>query len=63
MILDLPITPILSLLFGLHCVIGIIAAIIAQNKGLNFRRWLILGLIGGTVALIAVLVNPSKTQL
>jgi len=35
---------------------GAIAALVAQRKGLNFCLWLILGLIGGTAALVAALI-------
>ncbi|MEB3337621.1 MAG: hypothetical protein VKJ46_09175 [Leptolyngbyaceae bacterium] len=38
-----------------HCVIGGVAAIVAQRKGFPLRQWIILGQIGGTVALIAAL--------
>ncbi|HBS71432.1 MAG TPA: hypothetical protein DEP38_26610 [Cyanobacteria bacterium UBA9226] len=50
-------TNYLYLLLGLHCLIGITAAIVARKKGLNFQLWLILGLIGGTVALVAALLK------
>ena len=50
----------LYLLLGLHGIIGITAAMIARKKGLNFQLWLILGLIGGTVALVAVLLKPDR---
>ncbi len=59
--LNLPIEPgNLYLLLGLHCLIGVTAAIIAQKKGLNFRLWLILGLIGGTVVLVAALLKKDN---
>jgi hypothetical protein len=35
---------------------GAIAALVARRKRLNFRLWLILGLIGGTAALVAALI-------
>jgi hypothetical protein len=44
-----------SILFTLHCLIGLGAALVARQKGLSFKRWLWLGLLGGTIALIAVL--------
>jgi hypothetical protein len=37
----------------LHCTIGFAAALVAQRRGLPFRKWLVMGLVGGTVALIA----------
>lgn len=59
--LNLPIEPgNLYLLLGLHSIIGVTAAIIAQKKGLNFPLWLILGLIGGTVALVAALLKKDN---
>jgi Na+-transporting NADH:ubiquinone oxidoreductase subunit NqrE len=40
-------------LSALHCAIGLAAALVAQRRGLPFRKWLVIGLIGGTAALIA----------
>ncbi|MEQ9668274.1 hypothetical protein [Coleofasciculus sp. G2-EDA-02] len=48
------------LLLTIHCIIGIIAALLARHKGFDFRRWLIIGLIGGTPALIVALVVKPK---
>lgn len=45
--------PVFSLMMVLHCIIGSVAALVARRKGLNFGLWLVLGWIGGTVALIA----------
>jgi hypothetical protein len=46
--------PSLILIAGtLHCIIGVIAAIVAKQKGYEFRVWLPMGLIAGTPALIA----------
>jgi hypothetical protein len=44
-----------GILFTLHCLIGLGAALVARHKGLSFKRWLWLGLLGGTIALITVL--------
>ncbi|KGF73584.1 hypothetical protein DO97_19120 [Neosynechococcus sphagnicola sy1] len=52
---DLPIDATLYLLLNLHCLLGGIAAIIAQRKGRHLGRWLILGLVGGTLALVAAI--------
>ncbi|GET44509.1 hypothetical protein [Microseira wollei] len=52
---DLPIDPILYLMLSLHCVIGALAAMIAQNKGRSLNLWLPLGLVVGTPALIVAL--------
>jgi hypothetical protein len=57
---DLPINPILYLMLNLHCLIGGIAAVIARRQGRNLGVWLIIGLIGGTFALIAVLLIKDK---
>lgn len=54
--LDLPLQPYLYLLLAGHCIIGAIAAIIAQRKGYKLLTWVILGLIGGTAALVAALI-------
>jgi hypothetical protein len=52
---DFPIDSPLYLLLGVHCLNGVIATIVAQSKGRNLSQWLILGLIGGTVALVAAI--------
>jgi hypothetical protein len=44
----------------LHCLIGITAAIVAYQKGLNLKRWIFIGIIGGTPALIAALLAKTK---
>jgi hypothetical protein len=41
---------------------GAIAALVARRKGLNFRLWLILALIGGTAALVAALITKPNDQ-
>ncbi|WRH66397.1 MAG: hypothetical protein RSE13_22925 [Planktothrix sp. GU0601_MAG3] len=44
----------------LHGIIGAIAAFVAQQKGRSYPRWLMIGLIGGTPALIvALLLKPT----
>ena len=43
------------LLAFLHCLIGGIAALVARQKGYNFRRWLLYGLIGGSAGLAIAL--------
>jgi hypothetical protein len=60
MMLELPIIPTVSLLAVLHCAIGLTAAAIAYRKGLNQNRWLVWGLIGGTVALVMALLSEEK---
>lgn len=57
---DVATTPAPYILFTLHCLIGIGAAIAARRKGLDGKRWLVLGLIGGTVALVAVWFKPAQ---
>jgi hypothetical protein len=47
----------------LHAIIGAIAAFVAQQKGRSYPRWLIIGLIGGTPALIvALLLKPTSVS-
>jgi hypothetical protein len=41
-----------------HCLVGLVAAQIAQRKGYDLGRWIIWGTIGGTVALVDVLRRP-----
>lgn len=43
-----------------HCLMGTLAAIAAHKKGLNLRRWIIFGIIGGTPALIAAILAKPK---
>lgn len=45
-----------------HCFIGFIAALVAQQKGYNFRRWLFWGLIGGTPTLIIAVLSKPKSD-
>jgi hypothetical protein len=44
----------------LHCFMGGLAAISAHKKGLNLKRWIIFGIIGGTPALIAAILAKPK---
>lgn len=56
----------LILIAGLaaHCFIGFIAALVAQQKGYNFKNWLFWGLIGGTPTLIiAFLIKPKSDSI
>ncbi|NJK29249.1 MAG: hypothetical protein HC851_17990 [Acaryochloris sp. RU_4_1] len=57
---DLPFWPTVSVLMFLHCAIGLSAAVLARQKGLDFQSWLVKGLIGGTVALIIVARTQSE---
>lgn len=47
----------------LHCIIGLVAAAVAQRRGFPAGKWLLWGLIGGTVALVSALLMtpPGKT--
>jgi hypothetical protein len=49
--------------FSLHCLIGGIATIIAGLKGYRLGAWLLLGLIGGTFALVAAIALQEKPRL
>lgn len=44
----------------LHCLIGLSAGIIADNKGYSFPLWLSIGTIAGTFGLIASLTLKKK---
>ena len=55
MLTSLNYLPVILTLAILHCIIGAIAAVIAHQKGRNFPRWLIIGLIAGTPSLIVAL--------
>jgi hypothetical protein len=44
-----------------HCLLGVSATIVAVRKGRDWRGWLPIGLIGGTLALvIALRLKPSQ---
>lgn len=54
---------VILILAILHGVIGTIAAFVARRKGRSYPRWLIIGLIGGTPALIvALLLKPNPNN-
>lgn len=48
------------ILATVYCVMGTLAAIAAHKKGLNLKRWIIFGIIGGTPALIAAILAKPK---
>ncbi|MGH2413249.1 MAG: hypothetical protein ACRDEA_06080 [Microcystaceae cyanobacterium] len=48
------------LLLSIHCFMGLIAAIIALNKGRSLGLWLFLGLTCGIAALIVALLMKPK---
>lgn len=52
--------PLLWLPMFLHCLIGLVAAQVAFRKGYDLSRWLLWGLVGGTVALIDALRRPRR---
>jgi len=60
-LIDLKMQPLLLTLLTLHCVMGVMAAIVAQRKGKNFRQWLIWGLIGGTPTLLVAIFRADLT--
>ncbi|NJN32418.1 MAG: hypothetical protein HC824_19820 [Synechococcales cyanobacterium RM1_1_8] len=50
------------LLLNLHFAIGTLAAFTAQRKGRKLSRWLVIGWIGGTPALVAALWLKPESQ-
>lgn len=60
---NLPVANQVIILGTAHCLLGLTATAIAYGKGRNFRRWLAIGLIGGTPALIAALLLKSQKNL
>ena len=50
--------PIISL-GALHCAIGLCAAFVAYRKGYHLKRWLVIGLVGGTPSLIYAWTRPN----
>jgi uncharacterized membrane protein YedE/YeeE len=60
---ELPIAPTLYLLLNFHCLMGGIAAVVAARKGRKLSTWLLLGLVGGTVALVgAIVLKPVRSE-
>lgn len=59
LMLDLP-TEIVAFLLFFHCLIGGVAALVAQNKGYSKFWSLVFGLIGGTPALVVALYIKRK---
>lgn len=59
---DLPIDPAIYLLLNIHCLIGGIGAVVAQRKGYNLVRWLLLGLLGGTITFFVALMLADKNK-
>jgi predicted Co/Zn/Cd cation transporter (cation efflux family) len=52
---DLPFNDTLYVILCLHCLIGAIGSLVAQQKGYPFGKWMVIGLIGGTAAFIYAL--------
>lgn len=48
-------------LAAIHCLNGTIGALVAKNKGYSPFKWLLYGLIGGTVTLIAAIYLPKTS--
>jgi len=44
----------------LHCLLGIIAATIAYKKGYSLTSWTVIGLLGGTFALVTAVGMKRK---
>jgi hypothetical protein len=59
---ELPFDPTLYWLFNFHCLIGGIAAVIANRKGYALIPWLLWGLIGGTFTFIVALRLQAKSS-
>ncbi len=59
----LPIATQVFILGTAHCLLGLTATAIAYSKGRNLGRWLAIGLIGGTPALVAAIVLKSQKNL
>ena len=60
MISELSFNSPIFILFSLHCLIGAIAAIVAQSKGYSLEKWLLFGLFGGTITLIIAITKPPQ---
>ncbi|MGD1929112.1 MAG: hypothetical protein ACFB12_09385 [Leptolyngbyaceae cyanobacterium] len=57
--IGLPLSVVLLLL--LHCLMGLLAAQLADRKGADLGKWLIWGMIGGTGALVTALRLPTQS--
>lgn len=57
--IGLPLSVVIMML--LHCLIGLLAAQLAHNKGADLGRWLIWGMIGGTGALVTAFWLPTQS--
>jgi hypothetical protein len=53
--------PLAYLPMFLHCVIGLVAAQVAQRKGYDLGLWMVWGMVGGTVALVDALRRPQQS--
>jgi len=54
--------PALSdVLLLLHCTIGLVAAQIAYRQGQDLGRWLIWGMVGGTLALVMAVTHGLRS--
>ena len=53
--------PLVYLPLFLHCVIGLVAAQVAQRKGYDLGLWFVWGLVGGTLALVDALLRPRRS--
>ncbi|MBE9239591.1 hypothetical protein IQ217_01940 [Synechocystis salina LEGE 00031] len=59
---NLPIATQVIILGTAHCLLGLTATAIAYGKGRNFPRWLAIGLIGGTPALVAAILLKKVSR-
>ncbi|ASC69263.1 hypothetical protein XM38_001900 [Halomicronema hongdechloris C2206] len=50
-----------DVLLLLHCTIGLVAAQLAHQQGRDLGRWLIWGMVGGTLALVMVLADSPRS--
>ncbi len=55
--------PLVYLPLFLHCVIGLVAAQVAQRKGYDLGLWLVWGIVGGTLALVDAIRRPPQSAL
>lgn len=49
------------IMMGVHCLMGLVAALIAYRKGGDLGRWFLWGMIGGTLALVTALRKPQAS--
>ncbi len=54
--------PLAYLPLFLHCIMGLVAAMMAHRKGYDLGLWMLWGMVGGTVALVDAVRRPALAR-